>query len=217
VIAVLVSLALSPPAEKMAHREAPGWSDLFGAQWPSMQHAMRAGLGVMLVPWVWNLLELPDLSQTAITVAAVMAVQATTEDEVANRQRVITRATQRIFGCLIGGIAGLAALSLSFENFVPWLLTLCAGVWIGAHVQSSARGIGYVGTQGAVVFMMTLVQGFGPPTSILAGVERFAGITGGLLIVLAVSVITASDARGSVQQEPAINRDDAPGHVAGGA
>ena len=87
---------------------------------------------------------------------------------------------------------GLAALSLSFESFVPWLLTLCAGVWLGAHVQNSTRGIGYIGTQGAVVFIMTLVQGFGPPASIAAGVERFAGITGGLLIVLAISVLTAS-------------------------
>jgi uncharacterized membrane protein YccC len=203
-MAVLVALLLSPPAEKTAHRDAPGWSDLSGAQWPSVQHALRAGLGVMLVPWVWNFLELPNLSQTAITVAAVMAVQATTEDEVANRQRVVTRATHRIFGCLIGGIAGLAALSLSFESFVPWLLTLCAGVWIGAHVQSSTRGIGYVGTQGAVVFMMTLVQGFGPPNSILAGVERFAGITGGLLIVLAVSVLTASPARDSEPRSASI-------------
>ncbi len=196
VMAVLVSLLLSPPAEKMTHRDTPGWSDLLGVQWPSVQHALRAGLGVMLVPWVWNFLELPNLSQTAITVAAVMAVQATTEDEVANRQRVVTRATHRILGCLIGGLAGLAVLSLSLESFVPWLIMLCAGIWIGAHVQSSTRGIGYVGTQGAVVFMMTLVQDFGPPTSIAAGVERFAGITGGLLIVLAVSVLTASDARG---------------------
>jgi uncharacterized membrane protein YccC len=192
VIAVLVSIVLSPPAATATHRTAPGWSDLLGAQWPSVQHALRAGLGVMLVPWVWNWLELPNLAQTAITVAAVMAVQATTEDEVANRHQVILRATHRIFGCLIGGVIGLAALSLSFESFVPWLLTLCAGIWIGAHVQSSTRGIGYIGTQGAVVFIVTLVQGFGPPASIAAGVERFAGITGGLLIVLAISVLTAS-------------------------
>jgi hypothetical protein len=36
------------------------------------------------------------------------------------------------------------------------------------------------------------VQGFGPPESILAGIERFAGITGGLAIMLAVSVLTAT-------------------------
>jgi uncharacterized membrane protein YccC len=191
-MAVLVSLLLSPDMARVAHRVAPGWSDLLGAQWPSVQHALRAGVGVMLVPWIWNWLELPNLSQTAITVAAVMAVQAPSEDEVANREQIVLRAAHRVFGCLIGGVVGLAALSLSLESFVPWLLVLCAGVWIGAHVQGSMRGIGYVGTQGTVVFIMTLVQGFGPPDSILAGVERFAGITGGLLIVLAVSMLTAS-------------------------
>jgi uncharacterized membrane protein YccC len=190
VAAILVSLVLSPRAEEPLPPAAPGWSDVLGAQWPSMQHALRAGVGVMLVPWVWNWLELPNLSQTAVTVAAVMAVQAVSEDEVANRQKVATRATHRILGCLIGGLAGLALLALSFESFLPWLLALIAGVWIGAHVQSSTRGIGYVGTQGTVVFIMTLVQGWGPPSSIMPGIERFAGITGGLLIVLAVSVFT---------------------------
>jgi uncharacterized membrane protein YccC len=209
VSAVLVSIVLSPDAETPAHAAAPGWSDLLGAQWGSTLHALRAGLGVMLVPWLWNWLALPNLSQTAITVAAVMAVQGGPADEVATRQQVTTRATHRIFGCLIGGIAGLAALALSLESFLPWLAVLCAGVWIGAHVQSGTHGIRYVGTQGAVVFIMTLVQGFGPPASIAAGVERFAGITGGLLIVLAVSVLTAS-----VQQEPTIDRNDAAGHVA---
>ena len=168
VAAVLVAIVLSPPAQPMTHRPAPGRSDLLGAQWPSVERALRAGLGVMLVPWIWNLLELQNLSRTAITVAAIMAVQATTDDEVANRRQVVLRATHCVFGCLIGGTVGLALLSLSFESFVPWLLALCAGVWIGAQIQSSARGIGYVGTQGTAVFMMTLVQGFGPPVSILA-------------------------------------------------
>jgi uncharacterized membrane protein YccC len=190
--AILVSLLLSTVTESStASVAAPGWSDLLGAQWPSTQHALRAGIGVMLVPWVWNLLELPNLSQTAITVAAVMAVQAIPADEAANHQKIMTRATHRILGCLIGGMAALALLSVSLESFVPWLAALAIGVWIGAHVQNSARGIGYVGTQGGVVFIMTMVQGWGPPSSILPGLERFAGITGGLLIVFAVSVLTA--------------------------
>jgi uncharacterized membrane protein YccC len=216
--AMLVSIVLTPPAARTAHAPRPGWSDLLGAQWPSVQHALRAGLGVMLVPWFWNWLALPDLAQTSITVAAVMAVQATSEDEVANRHQIVLRATHRFFGCLIGGVLGLAALSLSLESFLPWLATLGAGVWISAHVQSSRRGIGYLGTQAAVVFMLTLVQGFGPPASIYSGVERFAGITGGLLIVLAVSLLTAqiSTDIASAEQEAAVDGDDASGHVARG-
>jgi hypothetical protein len=41
------------------------------------------------------------------------------------------------------------------------------------------------------VFISTLVQDWGPPISILQGIERFAGITGGLLILMVVSLLTA--------------------------
>jgi hypothetical protein len=41
------------------------------------------------------------------------------------------------------------------------------------------------------VFITTLIQGWGPPSSILPGIERLAGITGGLLILLAVTLLTA--------------------------
>jgi uncharacterized membrane protein YccC len=167
----------------------------------------------MLVPWVWNWLELPSLSQTAITVAAVMAVQAVSDDDAANRKSILIRAVHRLLGCLIGGLAGLALLSLSLESFVPWLAALCVGVFIGASVQSGAHGVGYVGTQGAVVFMITLVQGWGPPADIIVGVERFAGITGGMAIVVALSALAGP----SIQQEAAVDGDHAAGHVTGGA
>ncbi|MFX9973353.1 hypothetical protein ABTP41_19220, partial [Acinetobacter baumannii] len=75
IAAMLVSILLSPDAADAAPAERPGWGDLLGAQWPATQHALRAALGVMLVPWVWYWLELPSLAQSAVTVAAVMAVQ----------------------------------------------------------------------------------------------------------------------------------------------
>ena len=195
--AILVTALLAPTADAAPMSPtAPGWSDLFGAQWPSLQHALRAGLAVMLVPLVWCWLELPDLSQTAVTAAAVMAVPALSSDDAANQHLLTERALHRLLGCLIGGIAGLACLALSIESFVPWLLMLMAGLWISAHVQASQRGIGYVGTQGAVVFISTLVQGWGPPASITPGLDRFAGITGGLLILLMVSWLTAPSRSG---------------------
>ncbi len=172
---------------------APGWSDLLGEQWPVARHALRAGFAVMLVPLVWNLLELPSLTQTAVTVAAVMGVPAVSHDAAADQRKITERAIHRIFGCVWGGVLGLACLALSVDDFLPWLLMLSAGMWITAHVQASERGIGYVGTQGSVVFISTLVQGPGPPDSILPGIERFVGISGGLLILLVVMMLTAPD------------------------
>jgi uncharacterized membrane protein YccC len=192
VAAMVVAIVLAPDAAHASSGPpAPGWHDLLGAQWPSVEHALRAGIGVMLVPLVWRWLQLPNLAQTAVTVAAVMAVPALSQDETENRNKIVARAMHRLLGCLIGGIAGLACLALSIETFLPWLLCLTSGVWVAAHVHSSRRGIGYVGTQGAVVFMCTLVQGGGPPSDIAPGLDRFAGITGGLVILLAVSLVAA--------------------------
>jgi uncharacterized membrane protein YccC len=188
--AMLVAVLMGPSEATQPISPMPGWSDLLGEQWPALRHGLRAGFAVMLVPLVWNWLELPNLTQTAVTAAAVMAVPALSHDTAADQRKVTERATHRIFGCVWGGVMGLACLLLSIDDFLPWMLMLMAGVWITAHVQASTRGIGYVGTQGAVVFISTLVQGAGPPSSILPGIERFAGITGGLVILLAVLMLT---------------------------
>jgi uncharacterized membrane protein YccC len=205
VAAMLVSVLVGPGGHGPTAPPASGWSNLSGAQWPFLRHALRAGLAVMLVPLVWRWLDLPSLSQTAITVAAVMAVPGPPANDAAmNQQEIIERAIHRILGCLFGGVAGLFCLALSIESFLPWMLVLTAGIWIAAHVQATDRGIGYVGTQAAVVFISTLVQGPGPPTSILPGIERFAGITGGLLILLATLALTAPDAKPGGVRPPAV-------------
>ena len=49
--------------------------------------------------------------------------------------------------------------------------------------------MGYIGTQAALVLIMTLVQGWGPPDSILPGIARFAGMMAGLGILMIVSLI----------------------------
>jgi uncharacterized membrane protein YccC len=191
VAAMLVAVLMAPEAGTGPPGPGAGWSDLTGAQWPCVRHALQAGVGVLLVPLVWNLLALPSLSQTGVTVAAVMAVPTLSGDAQTDHRKVVERAMQRILGCLLGGVAGLTCLALSIDAFLPWLLMLMAGIWICAHIQASERGIGYVGTQGAIVFISTLMQGLGPPDSILPGIERLAGIAGGLLLLLGVMVMTA--------------------------
>jgi hypothetical protein len=68
-----------------------------------------------------------------------------------------------------------------------------AAVWIGMHVQVGPHGVGYVGTQAAFVFIVTMIQGAAPPASIMPGIDRFAGITGGLAILLVVSLLLWPD------------------------
>ena len=163
---------------------APGTRD-----WPRVLHAMRCGLTVMLLPWVWSWFNQLSLTQMSVTVAVIMAVPVAPGDPLESGRRVASQSLQRVMGCFIGGLAGLFLLALSLTEFLPWLLALTAVLWVGAYIQTSTKGVGYIGTQAALVLIMTLVQGWGPPDSILPGIARFAGMMAGLGILMVVSLI----------------------------
>ena len=87
----------------------------------------------------------------------------------------------------------LICIALPLTEFLPWLGALGAGVWISCYIQTSERGVGNIGTQAAIVLIITLVQGWAPPTSILPGIERFAGMAAGLTILLVVTMLIWPD------------------------
>lgn len=185
--AAAVAALLFAPNEPEALPLLPGMTDLLGANRPALLHALRSGITVMLIPLVWIALDLPSMTQVGVTVAAVMAVQPPRGFD--DRTPFITRAVHRLIGCLAGGAVGLLLLALPLTDFALWLFALMVGVFVGAQVQASTRGASYAGIQASVVYIMTLVQGAGPPTSILPGIERLVGITGGLAVLLVVSLV----------------------------
>lgn len=190
-VAMLTTSALAGEDEPQASAAPPiGLRSIFGAGLPALLHALRSGLSVMLIPLVWSCLDLPLLGAqggvTAIVVAAVPVLRAKPSILLSV---VVTRAIHRIFGCVIGGAAALACLMIPLTCFLPWVIALAGGVWIATHIQSSARGVGYIGTQMSLVYIMMLVQGFGPPATIWPGLDRFAGIMLGLTILLLVSLV----------------------------
>jgi len=99
------------------------------------------------------------------------------------------RSLHRLLGCTLGGAVALGCLALNVESFVWWLGMIGVAVWIGMHIQVGPYGVGYVGTQATFAFIVTLIQGAAPPDSIMPGVERFAGIVGGLGILMVVSLV----------------------------
>jgi uncharacterized membrane protein YccC len=153
-IAWLVAYALAPDGGA-AEPPARGWSRIWDRDRRYLEHAMRAGFTVMLLPWVWSWFVLPGVTQMAVTVAAIMAVPVLAEGPLESGRQVAGHSLQRLLGCLLGGLAGLALLALSMAEFLPWILLLTIAVWIGCHVQTSQRGVGYVGTQAVVVLIMT--------------------------------------------------------------
>jgi uncharacterized membrane protein YccC len=181
--AILVATLLAPDAPA-AGVAPPGWHDLFGAQWPAVTYALRSGIVIAALPVIWNTLYLPGVATMAVTVAAVMAVPHLPGHTLDDPARLTAKAAYRLLGCFVGGIAGLAVIVLSPTVLVLWLALLCGGVWFFVWLQDSPTGAGYVGTQAAVVYIVTLVQGEGPPLSILPGIDRFAGIVFGVVTLL---------------------------------
>jgi uncharacterized membrane protein YccC len=188
VASALVTNLIAPRGVVPPPPPAPGWRHLFDDEWPVVVQGIRAAVAVviLLLAWIW--LELPSFQQMAITVAVVMAAPGAGGVGFDARHAVAERALHRILGCLMGGVAALACLALSVTDFLSWLLMIAIAMWICMHLQTSRRGVGYVGTQAAMVFIVTLSQGAGPPTSLLPGIDRFAGITGGLAILMVLSV-----------------------------
>ena len=175
------------------HREppptAPGWRHLLGPQWPVVLHGFRSAIAVCTVVAIWMALEVSQVVEMAITVAVVMAAPVVADGGLGTRHAVAVRSLHRLLGCTLGGIAALVCLALDVQSFVWWLGMIGVAVWIGMHIQVGPHGVGYVGTQAAFAFIVTLIQGAAPPDSILPGVDRFAGIVGGLAILMVVSMV----------------------------
>jgi uncharacterized membrane protein YccC len=166
----------------------PGWRHLLGAQWPAVLHGARSAISVVVVLVLWILFDLPQVTQMAISIAVVMSAPVT-PGGLDTRHSVATRAVHRFVGCLLGGVVALGCLALNVTAFPWWLAMIGAAVWVGMHVQVGRHGVGYLGTQAAFVFVVTMIQGPAPPSSIMAGVDRLAGVTGGLGILLVVSLL----------------------------
>jgi uncharacterized membrane protein YccC len=200
--ALLVTFLLPALADKPAISAAPPsalplmfWSRRHAREfeqwlrenWPVMLHACRGGLTVMILPLLLNWLAPLGSSTLAVTAVAVMAVPTTAVLEPDSRT-VVQRAVYRLLGCACGALLGLFCLAWVGSDFLIWLLLMMAGIWLSSQIQSGSTGIGYVGTQAGLAFLLSMIQGQGPPLSPLPGLDRFAGIMAGLSVLLVITM-----------------------------
>jgi uncharacterized membrane protein YccC len=155
--------------------------------WPVILHASRGGLTVMTLPLLLNWLAPLGSSTLAVTAVAVMAVPTTAVLE-PDARTVVQRAVYRLLGCTLGAFLGLLCLYWLGSDFLVWLLMLVTGVWLSSQIQSGSTGIGYVGTQAGIAFLLSMIQGQGPPLSPIPGIDRFAGIMAGLSVLLVITL-----------------------------
>ena len=177
----------SPPLVFWTRRNAEAFERWLREIWPLVWHACRGGFTVMLLPLLITSLAPLGPSTMAVTSVAVMAVPTTAVVE-PDAQTIIQRALFRLVGCGLGALMGLLCLRCVGSSLLVWLLLLMAGTWFSSQIQSGATGIGYVGTQAELAFLLSMIQGQGPPLSPIPGVDRFAGIMAGLSVLLVITM-----------------------------
>ncbi|WP_321799508.1 FUSC family protein [Caballeronia sp. J97] len=138
--------------------------------------------------YAWNL---PGFAQAMVTAIAVLILPASALGKPTNRP-VAERMIQRFIGCLLAGAVSLALLPLLGDNPLACMLALCAGVWIGCHVQTGTQGASYVGRQFNIAFIMVFVQDHHWSSDPMPALLRLEGILAGIVVLSAVMAAGAA-------------------------
>ena len=205
IMAALIVCALMPaPADAGAAPAASlleppplaFWRRSYGARllrWlpenrPLVLHACRGGLTVMLMPALADWIAPVSPVTMGVTVVMIMSIP-TTAIVHSDSRAIIERAAHRLIGCLLGALVGLASLAVVGSDFLLWLALIPPGIWLCSQIQTGTTGVSYIGTQAMFAYLMSMVQGQGPPQSIGPGFERLVGVMGGLSILFVITLI----------------------------
>jgi len=150
-------------------------------------HACRGGLTVTLLPALAEWIAPVSPVTIGVTAVIVMSIPTTAILQSDNRA-IIQRGTHRFIGCLIGALVGLAVLALIGDDFLLWIALIPPGIWFCSQIQTGTTGISYIGTQAMFAYLMSMVQGQGPPDTIAPGFSRLVGVMGGLSILFVVTL-----------------------------
>jgi uncharacterized membrane protein YgaE (UPF0421/DUF939 family) len=130
-------------------------------------------------------LHLPGFAQAMVTAIAVLILPASSLGG-DTQQPVIEKMVQRVVGCLLAGVLGVALLPLMRGEAILCMLALSAGVWTGCHVQSGRAGASYVGRQFTIAFIMVFVQDHHWSADPVPALMRLSGILTGIAVLAAV-------------------------------
>jgi uncharacterized membrane protein YccC len=96
---------------------------------------------------------------------------------------VVRKTILRLAGCIVGGLATLAAMlivSQNFDSLPPYLLAIFAVTMFSTYVAQSSEWLGYAGIQAGLTFLICYV-GLAPASDIYRPLWRFWGIVLGVL------------------------------------
>jgi hypothetical protein len=96
---------------------------------------------------------------------------------------VVRKTFLRLAGCVLGGVAALAAMlivSQNFDSLAAYLAAIFAVTIFSTYVAQSSEWLGYAGIQTGITFLICYV-GMAPSSNVYAPLWRFWGIVLGVL------------------------------------
>jgi len=160
-------------------------------------HAVQSGLALALVPLAWQYSHIEGLSQSGVTIMAVMMVPLASLTSHANQ--TTRKLAHRFAGRAAGGLLASGILVASHQLPIVMVLGICTGVIVGRHVENSNLGIGYVGTQFALAFLVVLVPDSYANPDLAGGLTRLVGVLFGMLLLEPVPWLFRACARQSLR------------------
>jgi len=165
-------------------RPAIAWRPWLPWHRAAAAHALQAGLALALIPWAWRWLGVSALSQSSITIMAVMMVPAASLASGPGAHATIsTRLLHRFVGCCAGGLVATLALLLTHHQPLAMAVAVALGVAAGRHVENGPVGIAYVGTQFVLAFLVVLVPDSYADAGVGPGLQRLFGILFGMVLL----------------------------------
>nr|WP_255481428.1 FUSC family protein [Rhodanobacter sp. ANJX3] len=145
-----------------------------------VQYAIKTTSAAIFCYFVYSLLDWPGIHTCLIT-CYIVSLGTTAE--------TVEKLTLRIFGCLVGAVAGIAAIVFLMPNVtsIGALMTLVfLAALVSGWIAVGSPRISYVGFQIAFAFFLCVVQGSSPAFDMTIARDRVIGILFGNLVVALV-------------------------------
>lgn len=175
----------------------------FGWHAESARHSGEAAVALALLPFLATAFKVPELSQGAVSIMALMVIPPGSIGRSA-LMPVSRRIVLRVGGCACGAIVAGAFLIIahaSMQAVAPVLIAgTVLGVVLGRHIENGQTAIAYAGTQFTLAILVTLVpDSYAHVTVEPGGLARLIGILVGILLLVPVLAgwhLVARPARG---------------------
>jgi uncharacterized membrane protein YccC len=161
----------------------------------ALRHALKGAIALAVIPWLWDAVHFKALSQSSVTIMAVMMVPMA--DLVAANNQAATRLRHRFLGAGLGGLLATAVLMLSHGSPLIMTIGAGAGVVIGRRIENGKLNISYAGAQFSLAFLVVLVPDNYTGLSVQPGLERMFGILLGMALLEPLRMLFSLTKRGT--------------------